>query len=311
MMAKRNAQIKKKSPPPNVRKRAKKADDADEEGSSHSRNLWTGSISFGLLNIPVGLSGAKEGTPVSFSLLDKRNFGHVGYKQYNKTTGREIPRDQIAKGYEYQKGKYVIVTDEDFKRANPRAVSTIDIEDFVDIADVDPMMFEQPYYLMPQKSGEKGYRLLREVLDQTKKAAVGKVVLFRKQRLVSIFPRGDYLVLEVLRFAREVLTVDEMQGLDKRLKGVKVSPREVEMAEALVKGMTAKWDPDKYEDTYHKDLMKLIQAKIKKGGVIAAEEEISEDKQEPESSGDVVDLMPLLKKSLEAGRRTHAKSARA
>lgn len=300
---------KKKKPSPSKKKPAtkrtsKKNDDSGEEG--HSRSLWSGSLSFGLLNIPVSLVSAKEEDAVSFSLLDKRNFGHIGYKQYNKATGKAVPANQIAKGYEFKKGEFVIVTDEDFRRANPRAVSTIDIEDFVELDDLDPMLFDRPYYLSPAKNGEKGYRLLREVMEKSRKVAIGKVVLFRKQRLVAVIPRGDYLVLEVLRFAREVLTVDEMGGLDRRLKGVKVSAREVEMAEALVKGMTAKWDPNKYEDTYHQDLMKLIRAKVKKGGVSAAEEMEPDPAKdaEPNTGADVLDLMPLLKKSLEAGKRS-------
>lgn len=265
------------------------------------RALWSGSLSFGLLNIPIALVGAKEADPISFSLLDKRDFGHIGYRRYNKNTGKEVPGHQIAKGYEYRDGKYVIVTDEDFRRANPRAVSTIDLEDFVDFSDLDPMLFSHAYYLVPGKNGEKGYRLLREVMEQTEKVAIGKVVLFRKHRLVAIMPRGDYLVLEVMRFAREVLTIDEMSDLAPQLKGVKISPREVEMAEALVQSMSAKWNPNKYRDTYSEDLLKLIAAKAKKGAAIEAIE--PREVEHEISHGKVVDLMPLLKKSLRAGKR--------
>jgi DNA end-binding protein Ku len=270
-------------------------------GRPQGRSLWTGSLSFGLLNIPVSLGSAKEEADLSFQLLDKRDYGHIGYRQYNKSTGKEVPRDKIVKGYEYEDGKFVIVTDEDFRRANPRAVSTIDIEDFVQYREMDPMLFDTPYYLRPEKNGEKGYLLLRDVMKQEGKVAIGKVVLFRKQRLVAVIVRGDYLVLEMLRFDREILTADEMAGLDDRFSGVKISPREIEMAASLVNGMTSKWDPNKYEDTYQKQLLETIKAKVKKGGVEALES-TEEEESVPMPRGKVVDLMPLLKKSL-AGRK--------
>ena len=285
-----------------------------EENETHTgglsgRSLWSGSLSFGLLNIPVAVHSAKEEADIGFQMLDKRNFGHIGYRQYNKTTGKEVTRDQIVKGYEYEKGKFVLVTDEDFKKANPRAVSTVDIEDFVHLEEVDPMLFENPYYLTPAQNGEKGYRLLRDVMQKTKKVAIGRVVLFRKHRLVAIIPRGDYLVLEVLRFGREVLTSDEMEGLGSKLDHVKVSSREIEMAEHLVEGMTAKFNANKYHDTYQEQLLAFIQAKAKKGTVEATEPEEKEGEETPKSN--IVDLMPLLKKSIEAGRKARGDKARA
>jgi len=165
--------------------------------------------------------------------------------------------------------------------------------------EIDPMLFSHAYYLVPAKNGEKGYLLLREVMQETEKVAIGKVVLFRKQRLVTIMPRGDYLVLEVMRFAREVLTLDEMASLTPRLKGVKVSPREIDMAEALVQGMSVKWKPEKYHDTYSEDLLKLIAAKARKGGVIEEVEPPAAEEEVPR--GKVVDLMPILKKSPRGG----------
>lgn len=266
------------------------------------RALWTGSLSFGLLNIPVALLSAQEEAPISFALLDRRDFGHVGYRYYNKTTGKEVPRSEIAKGFKYKNGKYVILTDEDFRRANPRAVSAIEIEDFVSIEEVDPMLFDRPYYLVPGKNGEKGYRLLRDVMKETKKAAIGKTVIFRKQHLVAVLARGEYLVLELLRFAREVLTADEMKGFGPRLDSVKISSREIEIAESLVNEMTVKWRPEKYQDTYHEDLERLIAARAKKGGLVKAEEPAQVEEAFTTTSN-VVDLMPLLKRSLATGRR--------
>ncbi|MBC7387440.1 MAG: Ku protein [Cryobacterium sp.] len=285
----------------NSSKKSKGKSARTPNGHEGGRSLWTGSLSFGLLNIPVSLGSAKEEADLSFQLLDKRDYGHIGYRQYNKSTGKEVPRGKIVKGYEYESGKYVVVTDEDFRRANPRAVSTIDIEDFVEYKEMDPMLFDTPYYLRPAKNGEKGYRLLRDVMRDEGKVAIGRVVLFRKQRLVAVLVRGDYLVLEMLRFDREIFTADEMASLVSQLSGVKISPKELDMARALVNGMTSDWDPNKYEDTYQAELLALIQAKAKKGGV----EALDSPNEEPEAlpQGKVVNLMPLLKKSLELGRK--------
>lgn len=298
---------KKKSAP---KKAANKlTEKASKKATEHGgRSLWSGSLSFGLLNIPVSLGSAKEESDLSFQLLDERDYGHIGYRQYNKSTGKEVPRNKIVKGYEYEDGKFVIVAEEDFKRANPRAVSTIDIEDFVEYKEMDPMLFDTPYYLRPEKNGEKGYQLLRDVMQSEEKVAIGKVVLFRKQRLVAILVRGEYLVLEILRFDREILTADEMPGLEDRFSGVKINSKEIEMAKSLVNGMTADWDPGKYVDTYQALLLEVILAKAKKGGIEALE--IPEDSDtEPTPRGKVVDLMPLLIKSIEAGKKSKSKGS--
>lgn len=260
------------------------------------RPLWSGALSFGLLNIPVSLVSAKEGETISFSLLDKRDHARIGYKQYNKKTGKEVGKKDIVKGFEYEPEHFVVMTDKDFERANPKATRTIEIEDFVNLEDVDPLLFEKPYYLLPTKNGGKGYTLLRKVLDRTKKVAIGQIVLHRKQRLVSVMARGDHLVCEVLRYPREVLSENEFKTLGDKVKDVNISKREIEMAEKLVEGMTADWDPDKYQDTYYDDVMKRIQAKVRSGGAIESEEP---EEAVPETR-QVLDLMPLLKKSLEA-----------
>lgn len=260
------------------------------------RPLWSGAISFGLLNIPVSLVSAKEGDSISFSLLDKRDHSRIGYKQYNKKTGKEVTKRDIVKGFEYEPEHFVIMTDKDFERANPKATRSIEIEDFVNLEDVDPLLFEKPYYLLPAKNGEKGYSLLRKVLDRTKKVAIGQIVLHRKQRLVSVMARGGYLVAEVLRYPREVLAEKEFKKLGDKVKDVTVSKREIEMAEKLVEGMTADWDPDKYKDTYYDDVMKRIKAKVKSGGAVESEE----PEEEAAETRQVLDLMPLLKKSLDA-----------
>lgn len=257
--------------------------------------IWKGSISFGLLNIPVSLQSAEEEKSLHFSLLDAKSKAGIKFKRVNAQTGREVPYSQIVKGYKYESGQYVVLTDKDFKAANVKATQTIDIEDFVLLEEIDAMLFEKPYYVVPQKNGEKGYFLLRDALEKSKKVAVGKVVIRTKQRLAALMVKGDYLVLELLRFSYEVLEAHEVDYLE-GVKKPKYSDRELKMAEALIKDMTTDWDPDKYKDTYRDDLMKRIRQKIKLG----EGEEIEEVK--PEKSvggGKVVDLLPLLRQSLE------------
>jgi DNA end-binding protein Ku len=266
-----------------------------------ARGLWSGSVSFGLLNIPVVIFSSKEDERISFRMLDKRDTAPVGYKQINKSTGREIDRKNIVKGYEYEKNKFVIIDKEEIEKANPRATQTIDIEDFVDLADLDVLMFEKPYYLAPGKNGHKGYVLLHKVLQETDKVAICKFVIHNRQHLAAIFPKGDYLILESLRFAHEVQDVDSAEFFDvSTLKKVKITPKELKMAKDLVAGMTSKWKPEHYKDTYQDDLMKLINQKIKTGEV--EEGEPVEDTRPATSD---TDIMKLLEQSLKTHTQPH------
>lgn len=265
-----------------------------------ARGIWNGAISFGLLNIPVSVMSAKEIERISFRMLDKRNNSPIGYKQYTKATGKEIDRKNIIKAFEYEKNRFVTVTEDELKKANPKATQTIDIEDFVNIKDVDFLLFEKPYYLVPGKNGEKGYVLLRNILEETKKAAVAKFVLRNRQHLVTIIPREDYLILEVMRFAHEVTEVKKAKFLeDYDLSHVRISPREMKAAKTLVDEMTEKWKPDKYRDTYQEDLAKYIKGKIKSGDTKeAADFEEAPKKTDTNSA----DLMSLLQKSISRGK---------
>lgn len=260
-------------------------------------SFWKGSISFGLLNIPVSLQSAEQGEELHFSLLDKKSMARIKYKKVNADTGQEVPYHQIVKGYEYEKNQFVIVTDEDFKAANPKATQTIDIEDFVDIKEIDPLLFERPYYIVPQKQGEKGYFLLRDAMAKNGRVAVAKVVLRTKQHLAAILAKGDYLVLELLRFSHEVLEEGEVDYLKGAKTRVKYSDRELKMADALMRDMTVAWKPERYRDTYYQDLMKRIQQKVKSGEGETVETGTTASVRP--TSG-VIDLLPLLKKSLEA-----------
>lgn len=270
-------------------------------------SIWKGSISFGLLNIPVSLQKAQEGHDLSFSMLDEKDLSPIKYKKVSAKDGKEVPWARIVKGYEYEKGQYVIMSKDDLKAANPKATQTIDIEDFVEFDDIDLMFLEKPYYLVPQKAGIKGYFLLVEALKKTKKVAIAKIVIRTKMHLAMVMTKGDYLVLELLRFGHEVLDVDEVEYLSDITKP-KFTAKEVKMAEELIKGMTAKWNPDQYKDTFNDDVMKIINMKIKAG----EGEEIEWDipKEEKGNTGKVVDLMPLLRKSLEERKKTKAPATR-
>lgn len=261
-------------------------------------NIWKGTISFGLLNIPVTLQSAQQDKDLHFSLLDEKDLAHIKYQKINATTGKEVPYKRIVKGYEYKSGQFVIMTDADFERANVKATKSIDIEDFVLMDEIDTMLFEKPYYVAPQKGAEKGYFLLREALEHTRKVAIAKIVIRTKQHLAMIMPRGDYLILEILRFSHAVKEVSEVDYLYEVNKSVKFSARELKMAEDLIKGMTAKWKPEKYKDTYYEDIMKRIKAKVKQGKGKYVEEPVKEER--IEESSNVVDLLPLLRKSIES-----------
>ncbi len=265
-------------------------------------NIWKGSISFGLLNIPVTLHTAQQDKDIHFSMLDGKDMSRIKYQKISANTGKEVPYDRIVKGFEYESGQYVIMEPEDFEKANVKAAKTIDIEDFVLLEEIDTLLFEKPYYLVPQKGAEKGYMLLREALERTKKVAIAKIVIRVKQHLAMVMPRGDYLVLEILRFAHQVKDVSEVDYLEDIKTDVKFSQRELKMAEDLIKGMTSKWSPNKYKDTYYEDLMKLIDLKVKKGKGYAVKEPSGEVRER--AATNVVDLLPLLQKSIAATQKS-------
>lgn len=263
------------------------------------RGLWKGHISFGLVSIPVQVMSAKEQKELHFSMIDPRDFSPVGYKYYNKHSGKDVKHNETVKGYEYKKGSFVVLNEADFKKANPIATQTIDIENFVQLDDIDPVFFDRAYYLLPLKGGEKAYGLLTEALHKSRKVAIAKIVMHTKQHLVALIPRGKFLLLELLHFAEDVKELSEIEDWKQDIRISKNPTQEVAMAERLIEDMTSAWDPNLYKDTYREDVMKRIKAKIKSGKAkeITPIEEVSE----PEYTGaQVLDLMPLLKKSLAA-----------
>jgi DNA end-binding protein Ku len=260
------------------------------------RELWKGAIHFGLVHIPVSLYPAEQSNELSFSMLDRRDLQPVGYKRYNKSTGDEVPYDQIVKGYEYDEGRFITLEKEDFKRANVEASQTIDIVGFVDAKDIPPYYFESPYYLAPGKHGEKGYALLREVLERTGKVAIANVVIRTRQHLAVVYPRDNLLVLNTLRYRNELRDAEEIKA-PADLKDAKVKPNELNMAERLIEDMVMKWEPDEYHDTYRDDLLKMIEEKA--AGKVKAEPKAKRAPREAE----VIDFASLLEKSLTARKR--------
>jgi len=273
------------------------------------RGLWKGAISFGLVNVPVELySAQKRSAELDLTMLDKRDLAPVGYKRVNKASGKEVPWEDVVKGYEYEDDKYVVLSEEDFRRANPEAAKTVDIVAFVDLAEIPPLYFETPYYLGPSKRGEKAYALLRDAMAKAGKAGIATVVIRTKQYLAALIPQDEALVLNTLRYYKELKQPEELE-LPEKLKGQKPTSKELDMALRLIEDMAGAWQPEKYHDTYHEDLLKRIEEKVKAG---QTEEITQPGKEEKAPKGaEVIDLMSLLKKSVEGGRKPAQKERKA
>jgi DNA end-binding protein Ku len=262
-----------------------------------ARALWKGSISFGLVNIPVGLFSAEQRDEgISFAQLDGRSMSPIGYKRYNKSTGEEVPWDDIVRGYEYEPGHYVVLTDEDFEKANVKASRTVEIVDFVDASKIEPMYFDKPYYLAPTTQNSKGYALLRETLRRSGKIGIARVVIRTREYLGAVMARGPMLLLEVLRWPYELRTADDLEVPGEDLTELGVTEKELKMAELLVEQMVEEWKPDKYKDKYRDDLLTRIREKIAAGETEAVT--TGEEEELVEAGADVVDIMDLLKRSV-------------
>jgi DNA end-binding protein Ku len=263
-----------------------------------ARTLWKGAISFGLVHIPVGLYSAEKRNSFDLTMLDRRSMKPVGFKRYNKETGEDVPWDEIVKGYEYEKGRYVVLSEEDFKRANVEATQTVDILSFVNRDEIGPMYYETPYYLAPEKRGYKGYTLLRETLKQTGKIGIANVVIRTRQYVAALIPYENVILMDTLRYSSELRDTEDLDVPSSNLKEAGVNSREIEMARRLVDGMSASWKPEEHRDTYHEDLLALIEKRVKAGQTEMVTEPSPDEKPRP-AKGKVVDLMALLKKSVE------------
>ncbi|WP_028105215.1 non-homologous end joining protein Ku [Pseudoduganella violaceinigra] len=265
-----------------------------------ARALWKGAISFGLVHIPVELHKAVESHDLDLAMLDKRDFSPVGFKRYNKSSGKEVPWDNIVKGYEYEDGEYVVLSEEDLRLANPKATQTIDIMAFVDADSVPLTFYETPYYLAPGRGGDKVYALLRETLRKAGKIAVATVVIRTRQHLCALVSAGDSMIMNTLRYATEIRSPEEL-----KLPGdANITDKELKMALSLVEEMSEEWNPAEYHDTYREDVLKLVEKKVKAGQTHTLTEPTGEAPA-PKASN-VVDLVALLKQSLGSKGRTAA-----
>jgi DNA end-binding protein Ku len=259
------------------------------------RSIWSGTISFGLVSVPVRMFTATESKELKFHFLHKDDLTPIGYDKVRKDTGEHVDPEDVVRGFEIEKGRFVELTDEDIDRLDIELTHSIDICDFVDLDEIDPIYFRKAYYLLPQADAEKPYRLLAKALEQTGKVAIAKVVIRKKQHLAALRPYDGVLLLETMYFADEVRKPEKVET-----KGELRRP-EVEMAKALVENLSARFDPEKYDDTYRKELLELLRAKAATGEIPQRAEDGDE--------GEVVDLMQALKESVERTKRARASTS--
>ena len=253
------------------------------------RAIWSGTISFGLVSVPVRMYSATQSKELKFHFLDKRDLKPIGYDKVRKDTGRSVPQDRIIRGFEIEKGKYVPLEDEDLDRLDIELTHSIDILDFVSLDEIDPIYYRKAYYLLPDEGAEKPYRLLVRALDETEKVGIAKVVIRNKQHLAALRATGGRLILETMYYADEIREPESVDGKTKLQKA------EVDMATSLVENLSSSFKPDKYDDTYRKELLSLIRAKAKG-------KELPEPQEQ--EGGEVVDLMEALRESVEKTKGT-------
>ena len=268
------------------------------------RAIWKGAISFGLVHIPVSLVSATSSQGVDFDWLDKRSMDPVGYKRINKTTGKEVTKDNIVKGVAFEKGRYVVLSEEEIRSAHPKSTQTIEIIAFVASDQIPLQNIDTPYFLAPDKRGGKVYALLRETLKKTGKVALANVVLHTKQHLAALMPLESALVLVMLRWPAEVRSLDELE-LGSDVTKPTLAKGELDMAKRLVEDMSADWRPDEYRDSFQDKIMALVAKKAKAGKIEDVE---TAEGSEERKSADVIDLTELLKRSL-AGKPAAKKPA--
>lgn len=289
---------KRKSKPAAKRGRKNGAGDGEKGRKGGRRALWRGAVSFGLVYIPVHMYSAAQESTLDLDLLDSRDFSPVGYQRYNKRTGKVVEWADIVKGYEYRKGEYVALSEEDFRQANVEASQTIDIESFADRTDITPEYYEQPYYLEPSAGGDKTYALLREAMAKSGKIAIGSFVMRSRQHLCALLAEDRVLLLNTLRFAEELRPVSELDLPPAAASAAKISPAELTMATRLIGEMTGAWKPERYKDSYRQDLMRRIREKIRKRQTHVLTP-AAEPEEEPRSA-EIIDLTAILRKSLQS-----------
>ncbi|KTC89853.1 Ku protein [Fluoribacter dumoffii] len=258
-----------------------------------ARSIWKGEISFGLVSIPISLISTEENNEIHFHLLNSKTNSRVRYQRVDEETGKEVPWDDIVKGYEYDKGNYIIVNDEAFEKASPELFKTIDIEEFVDLKEIDSLYYTKPYYLVPEGKNKKAYVLLREALKKTNKVGVAKTILRTKEYLSLILPHEHALLLYLIHFKDELRSEEEINVPREDLKTYKISDKEIKMAVDLIQDMSAKWDPEKYHNEYHETLQKWLDNQVK-----ALTQKGKKVTKAVRSHEGVIDFVTLLKESM-------------
>lgn len=268
-----------------------------------AKSIWKGEISFGLVSIPVSLVSVEENNELKFHLLDSKTNSRVRYQRVNEETGKEVPWEDIVKGWEYEKGSYIIVDESAFQKASPDVFKLINIEEFVDLKEIDQLYFSKPYYLQPESKNKKAYVLLREALKNTNKVGVAKVIIRTKESLSLIIPHEHALLLYLIHFADEIREEDEVNVPRDELKTYQVVAKEMKMAETLIKDMTNPWKPEKYHNEYRETMQKWLDketVKLKKSG-----KKVS--KAITKNKDSVVDFISLLKDSMKKNNKTSAR----
>lgn len=273
-----------------------------------ARPIWTGTLSFGLLNVPVSVMPAERRVDLHFRMLDSRSNTPIRYERVNADTGEEVPWKDIVKAYEYKKGSYVVLRPEDIKSASPEGREAVEVEAFVDATSIGPEYFEKPYVLVPGKKAEKGYVLLRETLRRTGKIGIARVVIRTREYLSAVIPKEDSLLLVLLRYPQELVDVEDYGLPTGKAASYRITAKEMQMAEQLVDSMSDKWQPGDYRDEFRNRLHKVIEKRMKSKGVVTPL--VDDEAETPENaSTNVVDFMSLLQKSLASKKRTPAKKA--
>ena len=262
------------------------------------RPIWSGTISFGLVSIPVRMLAATSSRELRFHFVDRRDLQPIGYDKVRKDTGEHVDDENIVRAFELEQGRYVPVESEDLDRLDVELTHSVDICDFVTLEEIDPIYFRQAYYLVPQEGGEKPYRLLVEALAETGRVGIAKVVIRNKQHLACLRPHGDVLVLETMYYADEVRRPEEIAAGSR--DGAELRPAEVQMAKSLVENLSARFEPERYDDDYRSELLELIRSKA---------EGMPLPEPRAEDGGEVVDLMQALRESVERTQRARSKKA--
>jgi DNA end-binding protein Ku len=272
-----------------------------------ARPIWTGTLSFGLLNIPIKLMSGEKRTDLHFRMLDSRDNAPVKYERVNGETGEEVPWKDVVKAFEYRKGNYVILEDEDLRAAAPESHEAVEIAAFVDADAIGPEYYEKPYVLVPGKKADKGYVLLRETLAETKKIGIAHVVVRTREYLSAVIAKGDALMLMLMRYPQELVDVADYEIPSGSAASHRVTKPEMQMARQLIESMATAWKPSDYKDEFRAKLHKAIEKRMKSKGVVTPPEEEATE----EATTNVVDFMDLLRKSLASNKRTPASAKRA